>query len=126
MLGLMSGEGKPGRTSPTMCDCSETTAASPGFAYPEQVELWLPMATFGDPGTTVRTGHNWLAVGRLRPEVPMERAQAEISAIERHIKKEHPSPFHSKDPPDAVRRRRIPAADRRNLQCFPESRRRAD
>ncbi len=36
-------------------------------------------------------------IGRLQAGVPMERAQTEISTIERRIKQEHPSPFQSKD-----------------------------
>jgi putative ABC transport system permease protein len=69
----------------------------PGFAWPEEAEIWLPKTIFGDPGVNVRTGHNWRVVGRLLPGVPIERAQAEISGIERRIKSEHPSPFQSKD-----------------------------
>lgn len=69
----------------------------PGFAWPEEAEIWLPKGTFGDPGVNVRTGHNWRVVGRLLPGVAIKRAQAEISAIERRIKREHPSPFQSKD-----------------------------
>jgi putative ABC transport system permease protein len=68
-----------------------------GFAWPEKTEFWMPMTTFGDPGSTVRTGHNWRAVGRLQAGVPMAKARADISAIERRIKKEHPSAFQSKD-----------------------------
>jgi len=69
----------------------------PGFGFPDKVELWMPIATFGDPGMNVRTGHNGRVVGRLRPGVSWERAQADIGGIERRIKREHPSPFQSKD-----------------------------
>ena len=65
----------------------------PGFAYPEKVELWLPVTTFGDPGTNSRTGHNWRVLGRLQSGVPIERAQTDISTIERRIKKDYPSAF---------------------------------
>jgi putative ABC transport system permease protein len=68
-----------------------------GFAYPEKVELWLPITSFGDPGYTVRTGHNWRVVGRLKSGVSMGQAQADIGAIERRIKQEHPGGFQSKD-----------------------------
>jgi putative ABC transport system permease protein len=69
----------------------------PAFNYPDKTEIWLPMGTFGDPGVTVRTGHNWRAMGRLKPGATWAQAQADISAIERRIKKEYPSPFQSKD-----------------------------
>ncbi|HTX33886.1 MAG TPA: ABC transporter permease [Bryobacteraceae bacterium] len=69
----------------------------PGFSFPERAELWMPMTTFGAPEIGNRTGHNWRVIGRLRPGVPMERAQADLSAIERRIKQQYPSPFQSKD-----------------------------
>jgi predicted permease len=73
----------------------------PAFRYPERTELWMPTAAFGDPGINSRTAHNYRVVGRLKPELDpargMERAQAEVGAIERRIKREHPSAFQSKD-----------------------------
>src|SRR5271165_3235733 len=68
-----------------------------GFSFPDKAELWLPMYALGDPGVSLRTGHNWRAVGRLRPGVSWTRAQNDIGVIERRIKREHPSPFQSKD-----------------------------
>lgn len=69
----------------------------PGFSYPEKAELWMPKTAFGDPGLGVRTGHNWRVVGRLKPGLQMEPAQADIGAIERGIKQRYPSPFQGKD-----------------------------
>jgi predicted permease len=69
----------------------------PGFSYPEKAELWMPETAFGDPGVGVRTGHNWRVVGRVKPRVSMEQAQADIGAIERRIKQQYPSPFQGKD-----------------------------
>jgi len=69
----------------------------PGFSYPEKAELWMPGTVFGDPGINIRTAHNWRAIGRLKPGIPIERAQADISAIERRIKQQYPSPFQGKD-----------------------------
>ncbi len=66
-------------------------------AFPEKTELWLPITTFGDPGINVRTGHNWRVIGRLKPDASIEQAQTDISAIERRIKREHPSAFQAKD-----------------------------
>jgi putative ABC transport system permease protein len=69
----------------------------PGFGFPDKVELWMPIATFGDPGMSARTAHNGRVVGRLRSSVSWERAQADIGGIERRIKREYPSSFQSKD-----------------------------
>lgn len=69
----------------------------PGFSYPENAELWMPKTTFGDPGFGVRTGHNWRVIGLLKPGISIERADANISAIERQIKRDYPSPFQGKD-----------------------------
>lgn len=68
-----------------------------GFAWPDKTEVWLPITTFGDPGHNSRTGHNWRVVGRLNSGIPIAQAQSEISAIERRIKREYPSPFQAKD-----------------------------
>lgn len=69
----------------------------PGFAWPEKTEIWLPITAVGDPGYTVRTGHNWRVVARLRPGASAAQAQVEVGGIERRIKQEYPSPFQGKD-----------------------------
>jgi len=69
----------------------------PGFSYPGKAELWMPETAFGDPGLGVRTGHNWRVVGRIKPGIQMEQAQADIGTIERGIKEHYPSPFQGKD-----------------------------
>ena len=69
----------------------------PGFSFPERAELWMPETAFGDPGFGVRTGHSWRVVGRLKPGIRMEQAQADIGVIERGIKQQYPSPFQGKD-----------------------------
>ncbi len=69
----------------------------PGFAWPEKTEIWLPITATGDPGYASRTGHNWRAMGRLRPVSTVAQAQAEVGGIERRIKQQYPSPFQGKD-----------------------------
>ena len=69
----------------------------PGFSYPEKAEFWMPLTGFGDAGLNARTAHNWRVIGRLKPGVPMERAQADVGTIERRIKQQYPSPFQGKD-----------------------------
>jgi putative ABC transport system permease protein len=53
----------------------------PGFAFPYDAELWLPLAVREDP-------HNSFfrpAVGRLRPSVSQQQAQAELEAFAQHL-----------------------------------------
>lgn len=69
----------------------------PGFAWPEKAEIWLPITAMGDPVSSGRTGHNWRVLGRLKPGLTVEQAQAEVDGIERRIKQQYPSPFQSKD-----------------------------
>ena len=54
-----------------------------GFRFPDDVELWLPADLDGENQS--RTSHNYRAVGRLRDGVTVEQANADISAIARHI-----------------------------------------
>jgi putative ABC transport system permease protein len=68
-----------------------------GFSYPEKAEFWMPKTAFGDPGFGKRTAHNWRVVGRVKPGIEMQQAQADIGAIERGIKQRYPSPFQGKD-----------------------------
>ena len=59
--------------------------------------MWMPETTFGEPGFGVRTGHNWRVIGLLKAGTSIEQANANISAIERQIKRDYPSPFQGKD-----------------------------
>jgi predicted permease len=67
----------------------------PGFEYPNRSELWIAAGAFFDFPS--RTAHNFRVVGRLRPGVTIEQAQADIGAISRRLKQEYPSPFMAKD-----------------------------
>src|SRR5581483_803551 len=50
----------------------------PGFGFPERTDLWFP----GIPGADEpRAARNYLAVGRLKPGVPVEQAQSEMTVI---------------------------------------------
>ena len=52
-------------------------------AFPVDADLWVPM----DLGTQVpqRRGNNFLAVARLKPEVSLEQAQSEMTAISERL-----------------------------------------
>jgi putative ABC transport system permease protein len=54
-----------------------------GFAFPSDVDLWLPADLDGENPS--RTSHNYHAVGRLRDGVTTEQANRDISAIARRI-----------------------------------------
>ncbi len=47
----------------------------PGFRFPAETDVWLPQTT----SSTSRTGHNFFAVGRLKPGVSLEQGQADLT-----------------------------------------------
>lgn len=61
----------------------------PGFGFPEKTDLWVP-ARISLDDLKHRTAQNWLAVGRLKPGVPLERAQAEMSSIAGRLEQQYP------------------------------------
>lgn len=58
----------------------------PGFQFPGQTDVWLPQTT----RATNRTGHNFFAVGRLRPDVSLEQGQADLAAVAARLEQEYP------------------------------------
>jgi putative ABC transport system permease protein len=60
----------------------------PGFVYPEKAEVWLPLPT--DDGAA-RSAHNYSVVGRLKPSVSVEQAQADMSSVQRALAHEYPA-----------------------------------
>jgi putative ABC transport system permease protein len=59
-----------------------------GFKFPETAELWLPL-TPEVKGWT-RNDHGISAVGRLKPGMSLEQAQADMSAVARRIEEQNP------------------------------------
>jgi putative ABC transport system permease protein len=58
----------------------------PGFRFPNSTDIWV-----SDVGPTgERGGQNLLSVGRLKPSVPLEQAQAEMTAIARRLEQQFP------------------------------------
>jgi putative ABC transport system permease protein len=58
------------------------------LAYPENAGYWIPLALKADE--SMRTSR-WLSlIGRLRPGVPLEQAQAELSTIGHRLEQQHP------------------------------------
>jgi len=61
----------------------------PGFHFPNATDIWLP-ANVIFPETTSRSAHNYLAVGRLKPGVSLEQAQAQMTAIGARLARQYP------------------------------------
>jgi predicted permease len=62
----------------------------PGFDYPPQTELWMPMAV--DHPDDYAPEHRFIRViGRLKPEISMAEAQVRMNALERQIAAAHPA-----------------------------------
>ncbi len=60
-----------------------------GFHFPDQTDVWFPANTiFGE--NPYRSGHNYLVVGRLKPDASLEQAQAQMAAIGARLEKQYP------------------------------------
>jgi predicted permease len=58
----------------------------PGFHFPRQTDVWTNQTT----RETSRTRHVFFAVGRLKPDVAMEQAQTELTAIAARLEQQYP------------------------------------
>jgi predicted permease len=58
----------------------------PGFQFPRDTEVWVPQTT----RSTSRTGHNLVAVGRLKPDVSLQQAQADLTTIAAGLEQQYP------------------------------------
>ena len=56
----------------------------PAFDFPRGAALWTPAER--EPRLPSRTAHNWDVVARLRSDVPLAQARAEISGVARRMK----------------------------------------
>jgi len=54
-----------------------------GFSYPDGAEVWWPRESQADAST--RTAHNLRVIARLRPDVTLAGAQAEMTVIARRL-----------------------------------------
>jgi putative ABC transport system permease protein len=61
----------------------------PGFGFPDKTDVWVP-ARVSPEDRKYRAAQNWLAVGRLKPSVSLERAQAEMSSIAGRLAQQYP------------------------------------
>jgi predicted permease len=60
----------------------------PRFHFPNETDIWLP-ANVVFPETESRGGHNYWVVGRLKPGVSLERAQAQMTAIGARLEQQY-------------------------------------
>src|SRR6185503_15514907 len=60
-----------------------------GFQFPRETELWVPIA-FKTPQTSVRRFHFLRPIGRLKPGVTIQQAQAEFTTIARQLAAAYP------------------------------------
>jgi predicted permease len=61
----------------------------PGFHFPEKTDIWLPINTIF-PDTNSRSGHNYRVVARLKPDVTLEQAQTQMTAIGTRLEEKYP------------------------------------
>jgi putative ABC transport system permease protein len=59
----------------------------PNQDYPKTADVWVPREMF--PPETERTAHNWNVIARLRPDVTLAAARADLSAIGKQMKQEN-------------------------------------
>jgi putative ABC transport system permease protein len=60
-----------------------------GFEFPREAELWVPLA-WEDNERQVRSDHNYLVVARLKQNVSLEQAKAEMSTISSRLEQQYP------------------------------------
>jgi predicted permease len=57
-----------------------------GTAFPAGSDVWIPR----DPAPTgYRTGHNWQVLARVRPDLSLDAARAELAEIAAELKEQH-------------------------------------
>src|ERR1051326_1017452 len=67
-----------------------TGVLPPGFHFPGRTDLWFPANTI-IPETASRSGHNDLVIARLKPEMSLEQAQAEMVSVASRLEKAYPA-----------------------------------
>jgi putative ABC transport system permease protein len=62
----------------------------PNPSFLDEVNVWLPLA-WTPADRAVRDNHNYRAVGKLKPGVPLERAQADLDTISLRLAAQYPA-----------------------------------
>ncbi|PYU63466.1 MAG: hypothetical protein DMG55_00415 [Acidobacteria bacterium] len=61
----------------------------PGFHYPGKTDIWFPANTIYTE-TDSRSAHNYLVVARLKSEISLEQAQAQMTTIATRLEEKFP------------------------------------
>jgi putative ABC transport system permease protein len=61
-----------------------------GFDFPDGTEIWFPATALASPSVTQRTSNNRLAIGRLKRDITLPAASAEMTAIARRLEQAYP------------------------------------
>ena len=59
------------------------------FRFPDKTDIWFPTNTIF-PDTESRSAHNYHVVARLKPDVSLEEAQAQMTAIGTRLEQKYP------------------------------------
>ncbi|HEU4509991.1 MAG TPA: ABC transporter permease [Pyrinomonadaceae bacterium] len=86
---LLGGRSDLGQTSLRLLDQSVTVVGvmPASFSFPRDAEIWIPRELF--PADISRTAHNWSVIARVRSNLPLDQANAELTQIARQLKQEH-------------------------------------
>jgi len=86
---LLGGRSDLSGTSLRLMDHSMTVVGvmPPGFQFPREAEIWIPRELF--PAQISRTAHNWSVVARLRDNIGMDQARAELTQMAKQLKQEY-------------------------------------
>lgn len=60
-----------------------------GFEFPRQADLWVPLA-WDDKERQIRSIHDYLVIARLKQDVSLNQAQAEMSTISSRLEQQYP------------------------------------
>jgi putative ABC transport system permease protein len=60
-----------------------------GFQFPREADLWVPLA-WDDKERQIRSIHDYLVVARLKQNVSLDQAQAEMSTISTRLEQQYP------------------------------------
>ncbi|HEV2207086.1 MAG TPA: ABC transporter permease [Candidatus Acidoferrales bacterium] len=62
----------------------------PGFDFPKGCGVWVPTSTLGTFGWNDRISHPYHVLGRLRPAVTLQQAQAQLESIQHRLAQVYP------------------------------------
>ncbi len=60
------------------------------FSFPQTAELWVPMNFEASPGMKQRKAHFLRPIGRLKPGVTLEQAQADTDIVAKQLEAQYP------------------------------------